>query len=70
MEIVFRGPGTATFGDASQTNTTATFTAAGVYTLELSADDGVHAVAYNAVVITGDQCHQCFHPAQRNECHG
>ena len=44
-----------TFGDATQTNTTANFTAPGVYTLMLSADDGVHAVAYDAVVITARQ---------------
>ena len=48
---LYSGPGPVTFGDASQTNTTATFNTAGVYTLELSADDGVHAVAYDAVVI-------------------
>ena len=48
----YSGPGTVTFGDATRTNTTATFSAPGVYTLELSADDGVHAVAYAAVVIT------------------
>jgi hypothetical protein len=47
----YSGPGTVTFGIASQTNTTATFNSVGVYTLELSADDGVHAVAYDAVVI-------------------
>jgi len=48
----YSGPGTVTFGNASLTNTTATFSAAGTYTLELSANDGVHAVAYDAVVIT------------------
>ena len=48
----YSGPGTVTFGTAAQTNTTATFSAPGVYTLELSAADGVHAVAYDAVVIT------------------
>ncbi|MGD0260971.1 MAG: hypothetical protein ABSD29_14240 [Verrucomicrobiota bacterium] len=48
---LYSGPGTVTFGNAAQTNTTATFSAPGVYTLELSADDGVHAVAYDAVVI-------------------
>lgn len=36
----------------AQTNTTAIFNAPGVYTLMLSADNGVHAVAYDAVVIT------------------
>jgi len=48
----YSGPGTVTFGNAAQTNTTATFSAPGVYALELSADDGVHAVAYDAAVIT------------------
>jgi hypothetical protein len=48
----YSGPGTVTFGNAAQTNTTATFSAPGIYTLELSADDGVHAVAYDAVLIT------------------
>jgi len=49
---VYSGPGTVTFGNAAQTNTTASFSAPGTYTLELSADDNVHAVAYDAVVIT------------------
>jgi hypothetical protein len=49
---VYDGPGAVSFGDPAQTNTTATFSVPGVYTLELSADDGVHAVAYDAVVIT------------------
>jgi hypothetical protein len=49
---LYSGPGTVTFGNATQTNTTATFSAPGVYTLMLSADDSVHAVAYNAVVVT------------------
>jgi uncharacterized membrane protein len=40
------------FGDATTTNTTVSFSAPGVYTLELSANDGVHAVAYSAVVFT------------------
>jgi hypothetical protein len=48
----YSGPGTVTFGSAALTNTTATFSAPGIYTLELSANDGVHAVAYDAVVIT------------------
>ena len=47
----YSGPGAVTFGNPSQTNTTANFSAPGVYTLELSAADGVHAVAYDAVVI-------------------
>ncbi|HTH46967.1 MAG TPA: hypothetical protein VMB21_05610 [Candidatus Limnocylindria bacterium] len=48
----YSGPGTVTFGDASKTNTTASFSLPGTYTLMLSAEDGVHAVAYDAVVIT------------------
>lgn len=34
------GPGTVTFGDASAVDTTASFSAAGTYVLELAADDG------------------------------
>lgn len=49
---LYSGPGSANFANASQTNTSVTFTAPGVYTLMLSADDAVHAVAYDAVVIT------------------
>jgi len=48
----YSGPGTVTFGNASQTNTTATFSAAGTYTLMLSGEDGVHAVAYDAMIVT------------------
>jgi hypothetical protein len=51
----YSGPGTVAFADPHQTNTTATFSAPGSYTLMLSADDGVHAVAYDAVVITVGQ---------------
>ncbi len=49
---MYSGPGTVTFGNAALTNTTAMFSAPGVYTLELSAADGVHAVAYDAAVFT------------------
>jgi hypothetical protein len=49
---LYSGPGTAVFGDATQTNTVVSFSAPGVYTLELSAADGVHAVAYDAAVFT------------------
>ena len=48
----YSGPGTVTFGNASQANTVATFSAPGQYTLMLSADNGVHTPAYDAVVIT------------------
>ena len=47
----YSGPGTVTFANDALTNTTANFSAPGIYTLELSADDGIHAVAYDAVVI-------------------
>ena len=49
---LYSGPASVTFGDVTQTNTSATFNTPGVYTLMLSADDTVHAVAYDAVVIT------------------
>lgn len=49
---LYSGPGPVQFGDPAQTNTTASFSAPGTYTLELSAADGVHAVAYDAVVLT------------------
>jgi hypothetical protein len=52
---LYSGPGTVAFGNASQTNTTANFSAPGVYTLLLSAEDGVHAVAFDAVVVTVTQ---------------
>ncbi len=46
------GPATVVFGTAATASTTATFTAPGKYTLMLSATDEVHAVAYDATVIT------------------
>jgi len=52
---LYSGPGTVTFANAALTNTTATFSAPGVYTLMLSADDGVHAVAYDATIVTVSQ---------------
>jgi hypothetical protein len=48
----YSGPGMVTFGNAAQTNTAAGFGAPGVYTLELGAADGIHAAAYDALVIT------------------
>jgi hypothetical protein len=48
---VYSGPGTVTFGDATQAATTASFSQPGSYLLMLSAADGVHAVAYDAVTI-------------------
>jgi len=49
---LYSGPGNVTFGDTSQTNTTATFTNTGQFILMLSADDGTHTPAYDAVTIT------------------
>jgi hypothetical protein len=49
---LYSGPGNANFANASATNTSVTFTAPGAYTLMLSADDAVHSIAYDAVVIT------------------
>ncbi|MSU56932.1 MAG: hypothetical protein EXS35_01905 [Pedosphaera sp.] len=48
---LYSGPTNFTFANAALTNTTVTFNTNGVFTLMLSADDGVHAVAYDAVVI-------------------
>lgn len=47
----YSGPTNVTLTSASQTNTTATFTTPGSYTLMLSASNGIHCVAYDAVVI-------------------
>ena len=52
---LYSSPGAVTFANATQTNTTATFSAPGTYTLMLSADDAMHAVAYDAVVINVTQ---------------
>ncbi len=48
---MYSGPGTVKFGTPAAAVTTATFSAPGTYTLMLSAEDGVHAVAYSAVTI-------------------
>jgi hypothetical protein len=48
----YSGPTNVVFVNAALTNTTAMFGAPGVYTLLLSGSNGVHAVAYDAVVIT------------------
>lgn len=49
---IYSGPGPVAFEDATRTNTKAVFSSTGDYTLMLSGDDGVHAVAYDAVVFT------------------
>ena len=48
---LYSGPAAVAFGDASHAATTASFTQPGVYTLLLSANDGVHTVAYDALVV-------------------
>ena len=48
---LYSGPAAVTFADPSDASTTASFTAPGTYTLMLSANDGVHTVAYDALVI-------------------
>src|SRR5262249_7587011 len=52
---LYSGPGTVNFSNPAATNTTATFSTEGTYPLMLSADDGIHAVAYDATVITVGQ---------------
>ncbi len=47
----YSGPGNATIANPNVAVTTATFPVPGLYTLMLSEDDGVHAVAFDAVVI-------------------
>jgi hypothetical protein len=49
---LYSGPGNVTFGNSNQPATTASFSAPGEYTLLLSASNGVHAVAYDAVVFS------------------
>ena len=44
------GPGTVTFGNAAAVDTTATFSAAGTYTLRLTADDGASSTSDDVVV--------------------
>lgn len=49
---LYSGATNIVFGNVNQTNTTATFNSPGVYTLMLSASNGVHAISYDAVVVT------------------
>lgn len=46
---LYSGPGAVAFGSPNSTNTTVTFSKPGAYTFLLSADDLVHAIAYDAV---------------------
>ena len=48
---VYSGPAGAAFANGNQAATNVTITAPGTYTFMLSADDGVHAIAYDAVVV-------------------
>jgi hypothetical protein len=48
---LYSGPAAVAFADSSHPTTTASFTQAGAYTLLLSANDGVHTVAYDALVV-------------------
>jgi hypothetical protein len=54
---LYSGPNECTFADSNNAETEASLPQAGLYVLELSADDGVHAVAYDALVISvaGDE---------------
>ncbi|HEX4640475.1 MAG TPA: hypothetical protein VH252_03765 [Chthoniobacterales bacterium] len=48
---VYSGPAGVSFSNATQAATSVTINAPGTYTLMLSADDGVHGVAYDAIVV-------------------
>ena len=48
---LYSGPAPVTIANPNLASTTVSFTQVGAYTLLLSADDGVHAIAYDAVVI-------------------
>lgn len=52
---LYSGPTNVSLTNPNLTNSTVTFAAPGRYTLMLSASNGVHAVAYDAVVITVSQ---------------
>ena len=49
---LYSGPGNVLFGNAHQTNATATFTNTGQFILMFSAEDGIHTPAYDAVILT------------------
>jgi hypothetical protein len=48
---LYSGPASVTIANPNLASTAVSFTQVGAYTLFLSADDGVHAIAYDAVVI-------------------
>jgi K319L-like, PKD domain len=49
---LYSGPNDATFTDPESAETEATFPQPGSYVLQLSAEDGVHAIAYDAVIVS------------------
>jgi K319L-like, PKD domain len=49
---LYFGPNEVTLGSPASTDTSVNFTQPGSYVFELSADDGVHPVAYDAVVVS------------------
>lgn len=48
----YSGPGSVTFANPASASTSATFSAAGAYTLMLRASDAVHTPGFDAVVVT------------------
>jgi hypothetical protein len=48
---LYSGPAGVSFANANEASTTATVSGPGTYTFMLSADDGTHAVAFDAVVV-------------------
>ncbi len=49
---LYSGPAPITFANPNAANTMVTFNQSGTYTFRLSADDAVHAVAYDAMIVT------------------
>ncbi|MDB6029658.1 MAG: hypothetical protein JWM68_5881 [Verrucomicrobiales bacterium] len=49
---LYSGPSNMVFAATNQTNSSVTFNAPGTYTLMLSGNDGVHPIAYDAVIAT------------------
>jgi hypothetical protein len=48
---LYSGPGPVTIANSNSANAGATFSMPGLYTFLLSADDAIHAVAYDAVIV-------------------
>src|SRR5204862_6340508 len=49
---LYSGPAPVSFANPNSASTLVNFSQPGTYTFELSADDAVHAVAYDAMIIT------------------